>query len=109
MAKVFIINESSHDYNDAKRYGELVFLSSGLINRYATNQMVREFSPKLLSSTFEDYILITGLSVMSCIACSMFAALHNRLNLLLYRVPINKEDNNYVERTIILNSMERIS
>ena len=94
--KVFVVNKSGHDFSDAARYGELVYLSTGRMNRYEPNQMFREFVEHLQSSTARDYILLCGLNVMNVVACSIFAARHKRINLLLF------QDGRYVERNLIL-------
>jgi len=101
MSKVLIVNKSNHDFTDAERYGELVFMSYGPINRYATNQMVRKFQFYIDKSKPDDYLLITGLSVMSTIAGSMMALKHGRLNLLLYRSSIEDGTTSYIERKIV--------
>ena len=106
MTKVFIINRGGHDHSDAKRFGELVYLSEGAVNRYAITEMYREFVQVLKTSNEEDYILLTGLSVMSSLACAIFARLHGRLNLLLYRATRTPgEQGSYVERTILIDEL----
>lgn len=84
MHKVYVPNQSYHDMSEAKKYGELVFMSKGPINRFNTNHMVRMFATHLASSTKEDYILQTSLRTMSDIACAMFSYIHGCLNLLIY-------------------------
>jgi len=103
--KVFIVNRGGHNHTDAKRFGKLVFLSEGEVNRYATNVMYRAFVEKLRKSKPTDYILITGLSVMSSLACSIFSRIHGQLNLLLYQNPSPGENGHYVERTILLDEL----
>lgn len=103
MRKVFIINRGSHDHSKAKQFGKLIYMSDGLINRYATNNMVRMFKPHINKSLSDDYILITSLSVMSCIACALFTKKHKRLNLLLFKPSRNGSESCYIERIIDLN------
>ena len=106
MAKVFIINRGGHDHSDAKRFGELVYLSEGVVNRYAITEMYREFVQVLKGSNEEDYILLTGLSVMSSLACAIFSRMHGRLNLLLYRATRTPgEQGSYIERTILIDEL----
>ena len=84
MTKVFVPNKTEHDYSDAERFGQIVFLSEGHLRR---NDMVghREIMSKaIVNSSSMDYIVITGLSVMSAVAAAMFAAKHGKLNLLLW-------------------------
>ena len=107
MPNVYIVNKGGHDHSDAKRYGILVYLSIGSINRYAVSEIYREFADKLYNSEAHDYILITGLSVMSSIACSIFSRMHGRLNLLLYRNSRDGEKGRYLERTIMIDELIR--
>ena len=94
---VFIVNKSSHDFREAKKFGELVFLSEGKISRYATNSMVREFTDLMKDSSPDDFIVPCSLNVMNSIACAIFAHKHGTLNLLLFK------DGNYIERNHILS------
>ncbi len=97
--KVYIINRASHDYSGAERFGEIVYLSEGPINRYATNKIYRQMNEVLKDSSPNDYILLTGLTIMATIACSIFSVLHNRLNLLLFR----PASHTYAERRLVFN------
>ena len=94
--KVFIVNKSAHVFGPAEKYGEVVFLSEGSMNRYATNSMVRQFESVMKDSSPEDRIVPCSLNVMNSIACAIFAHKHGRLNLLLYK------DGVYIERNHIL-------
>ena len=96
MANVYVVNKSSHDFSPAEEYGELVFLSSGPMNRYSTNNMVREFSERMKNSSPGDYIVPCSLNVMNAIATAIFAHKHGTLNLLLFR------QGTYIERNHIL-------
>lgn len=95
MANVYIVNKSSHNFSPAEEYGELVFLSEGSMNRYGTNNMVREFGEVMKGSSPSDYIVPCSLNVMNAIACAIFAHKHGVLNLLLFR------GGEYVERNHI--------
>lgn len=98
MPKVYIVNKSSHDFSHAKHFGELVFLSYGSMNRYATNNMCREFKDSMKSSSPDDYIVPCSLNVMNSIACAIFASKHKRLNLLLFK------EGKYIERNMVLGN-----
>lgn len=100
MPNVYIVSKSSHDFSDAKRYGRLVFLSRGALNRYNVNNMTRQFQEKLKDSSPSDFILPCGLSMMNSIACAMFALKHKRLNILLFY------ENRYIERNIVFDDQE---
>lgn len=97
MKRVYIVNKSAHDFSEADKYGEVIFLSSGSMDRYATNNMLRVFSEAMADSSPEDYIVPCSLNVMNSIACAVFAKKHGTLNLLLY-----KQGRGYIERNHVL-------
>lgn len=97
MRKVYIINKGGHDYTEAKSFGELVICSEGLISKYNTSQMCRQFQASMADSDEHDLILLTSLSTMCSIAAAYFSHKHGRLNLLIYK------DGKYVERTVVFN------
>lgn len=105
MPKVFIVNKGAHNHDDAKRFGKLVYMTEGAINRYATSRMYREFCYHLCDSKPEDYILITGLTVMASIACSVFARIHGKINLLLFRPSRDSYEGHYVERVVMIDEL----
>ena len=94
--RVYIVNKSSHDFKPAEKYGEVIFLSEGSMNRYATNSMVRQFGDTMKDSEKNDYIVPCSLNVMNSIACAIFAHKHGSLNLLLFK------DGLYIERNHLL-------
>lgn len=91
-SKVYIVNKSAHDFSAAGKFGSIIFLSEGPMNRYATNSMIREFAETMRDSTEHDYIVPCSLNVMNSIACAIFARKHCKLNLLLFK------DGEYIER-----------
>ena len=96
MKNVYIVNKSSHDFRPAEHYGNIIFLSEGSMNRYATNSMIRQFELSMINSTEDDYIVPCSLNVMNSIACAIFAHKHGKLNLLLFK------DGKYIERNHVL-------
>jgi len=84
-SKVFIPNKGSHDYSEAERYGELIFVSDGIQNRFSVDQMCRTWKDFLSTSTKKDYLLVTSLTILNCIGCAVFVAKHGVLNLLLFK------------------------
>jgi hypothetical protein len=102
MSKVFIVNKGGHNYSSAEEFGELVYLTDGLFNRFAVSNIYRHLSEGLKDSNSDDYILISGLSIMSSIACSIFAVLHGKLNLLLYKSDRKNNRELYIKRVLII-------
>lgn len=101
MAKVFIVNKSTHDFKAAKKYGKLTYLSKGPINRYSTTNMIRMFEEVMKDSKGEDYIVPCSLNVMNALACALFAHKHGCLNLLLFK------DGSYIERNHVFEKGEK--
>lgn len=97
MAKVYVVNKGPHDYRDAEQYGELVYCTDGVIDKFDTAQMYREISGAMRDSEPDDYILLTSLATLCCVACGIFAAKHWQLNLLLYR------GDSYIARSLFLD------
>lgn len=98
MTRVFVPNDGAgHDFTPAERLGELVYVTTGLVSRFDTGTMIRYINRALANSGPDDYIIITSLPVLCALLCSQFAALHGRLNLLLYN------DGDYIERNIIIS------
>ena len=93
---VYIVNKSTHDFSAAEKFGRVIFLSEGPMNRYATNNMFRIFKEVMKDSQPEDYIVQCALNVMNSIACYLFASKHGRLNLLLFK------DGDYIERNHVI-------
>lgn len=96
MSKVYIINKSAHNFAATKKYGQAVYLSEGLMDRYATTNIHRQFESAMKDSSANDYIVLCSLNVMNSIACSIFTKKHGCLNLLLYK------KGSYIERNLII-------
>jgi len=102
MPKVFVVNKSTsksgtgHDFSPAEKFGEIVFLSKGPMNRYSTNNMHRRFTEVMQNSNPDDYIVPCSLNVMNIIAGAVFAFMHGKLNLLLFK------EGEYLERNLII-------
>ena len=94
MSTVYIINKSSHDFSGAEKFGNLIYLSEGPVNRYAVNDIHRKFTEIFKSSSPEDYIVPCSLNVMNIMASTIFVSIHHKLNLLLFK------DGEYLERNI---------
>ena len=96
MPKVFVVNKSSHDFSNAKEFGELIFMTNGRMNRFATTDMIRIFSECMKGSSKSDYILPCSLNVMNLLAGAVFAAKHKTINLLLFK------QGRYIERNHVI-------
>jgi hypothetical protein len=98
--KVYVPNRSVHDFSPAESYGQLIYLTEGKLDPYATSKYHRIFSEAMKDSDPEDYILLTGLNAVNVVAAHIMTKLHGRVNLLLFKSRIGYE-NCYVERIIL--------
>lgn len=96
--KVFIPNKGFHDYQRAERFGELVYITEGSLNRFEINQIARQCADALRDATAGDYLLISSLPAISAIASAMFAVRFGRLNLLLH----DGRTGEYVSRSVVI-------
>ena len=97
--RVYVINQGAHDYTAAEYFGDIIYCTKGSVDRFDTSQMFRELLEALHDSQADDYILLTSLTTLCCVACSIMAAKHGQVNLLLFR------GDAYVERTLYLKNI----
>lgn len=97
MTKVYIVNKSAHDFTEAEKYGELVFVTEGRLNRFNINDMHRRAKESFEDSVSADYIVPCSLNVLNSIVCATFAVMHKKLNLLLFK------QGSYIERNIVFD------
>lgn len=100
MRSVYIVNKGGHDYSDAARYGDVKFITEGIIkDRFNPSSLYRLCAEALKDSTPQDLIVLTSLTLLCSIACSVFARKHGFLNLLMFK------DGKYIERSVDIDSL----
>jgi len=83
--KVYIPNQGAgHDFSKAERFGELVYVTYGMLNPFEIGFLNRKWEVALRNSKPTDYILITSLPIACMIGSAVFARKHKRLNVLIY-------------------------
>jgi hypothetical protein len=81
---VFVVNRSCHDFSAAEKFGNLKFMTEGMIGKFNTGTMYRAVRRSLVSATADDYLLLTGQSILTAIATAAFATKFRQVNFLLY-------------------------
>ena len=104
MSKVYITNDGGHNYDAAKCYGDLVYMSHGMLEKFQTTKMLRLFFGCLKDSKPDDYILVSGPMVANICAAFVFACLHKRINLLLWKGS-SEGQSRYLARSLDLRAM----
>ena len=97
--KVFVPNKSFHDFSDANRFGELVYLTEGTQDRFKINDLYRRIAGKLEKAGPGDYLLISGPSTVNAITASILAYKFGRINFLVYDGAMAR----YISRPIVLS------
>jgi hypothetical protein len=101
MANVWIPNKGFHNYDDAQRFGRLIYLTHGSVNRFNTGGMLRQFVEKMSNSTKEDWILMGGLQQLCVLATAIQTMKFGQAKILLYDAKKGK----YLPRELDLTSL----
>lgn len=96
---VFITNLGAHDYEPAKDFGKLRFLTRGKIKRYATSTIYRDFIDGMSDARSSDFLLVSSLSILNGIASAILARRFGTVNYLLY------SDGEYVLRSVNIDAL----
>jgi hypothetical protein len=100
VPKVYVVNRGCHDYSGASKFGQLVYLSESSMDRFDLSKIWRKFKPVLDESSPEDFILLSGLTVMSIVATTIFSQLHGKLNILIFKGYKKSNKGEYIPETI---------
>jgi len=96
---VYITNLGAHDYEPAKEFGELRFLTRGKIKRYATSTIYRDFIDGMSDGIKEDFLLVSSLSILNSIAAAIIARKFGVVNFLLF------SDGKYILRSVNIDAL----
>lgn len=102
--RVYVPNKSNHDFSNAARFGQIVWLTEGTQNRFEINDLYRRIVPLMADAHAMDYLLITGPTTANVIAASILAHKFGRINYLLW----NAWEGRYVSKPIVLEQKEGI-
>ena len=94
QVKVFVSNRASHDYSDAERFGSLVFLTEGAINRFDVENMKTLIYPQLAEATPHDYWMVSSLTILNMVGEAYLIRKHGGVRILLLK------NGRYIERVL---------
>ena len=92
-------NKGAHDYSAAQKFGDLIFLTEGTINKFALDVFYRTAAEAMYDAEASDYVVITSLNSICSICSAIMARRFGRVNFLLFR------RDRYVERQIHVDSL----
>lgn len=98
MKKVFILADGGHDYSDAKRFGDLIFLNIPSEAKWDIARLYSEMKEGLMKAEHDDYLIISHLTSHCCVATAIMVEWFGRVNFLIYR------GNVYEEKILVLNN-----
>jgi hypothetical protein len=93
---VFVVNDSGHNMEDAKRFGTLVPLTTDKVNIFATDRVEHEFRTKLADFTTNDMVLLSGAIILNIVAINILMERFIDVSVLIYDFRLQK----YVVRHI---------
>src|SRR5574337_1237473 len=97
--KVYILSNGGHDYTDATRFGELVYLNIPSHLKWDTSALYDELVEKMEDAEPEVLLVISHLTSHCCVATALLVEGFGRVNFLIYR------KDKYEEKKLILNNM----
>ena len=97
---VYISNQAKqHDYSPAREHGILVAITSGNYAIFKTDRLREEIIGALTLSTPNDFLLLSGSSIIAGICMAVWLLQHETVNLLLY----DRSARKYVKRSFSRN------
>lgn len=92
--KVYVVNQAGHDISKAEQLGQIIILTEGQVNIFATDRILQDLKEKMSGINKEDYILLAGYSLLNVLACLIMLTKTGVLNVLLY----NFKTKEYIKR-----------
>lgn len=94
---VFITNKSpSHEYSPAAKFGAITFVTMGNFPIFKTQRLQEEVIKSLVNSRPDDYLLLSGSSVIAAMCLTVWLHMHGKAKMLLW----DRTQNEYVLRVI---------
>ena len=97
--RVYVANRGSHDYSPAEQYGDIVFVTEGIVPRLDVNKLSQMVGEVLVGAEEGDFLLISGLSVVNSIAAGILARRFGRINFLLFHRGY------YIEKNVLIDML----
>ena len=95
--KVYILSDGGHDYSDATRFGTLTFINIPAGTKWDIASVYDELCEAMQGAQSQDYIVISHLTSICCVATALMVEWFGRVNFLIFR------HDKYEEKVLILN------
>lgn len=82
MAKVWIANYAGHPYDAAEKFGEFHYMTRGYVSLGNLDRLVYDIVKKIVKTEPDDFLLLSGLCIISTIAATAWMLRHGRVKIL---------------------------
>lgn len=89
--RVFVTNFAGHDYSEAEKYGEIVWITRGYISFHSLDRVKYRICEEVDKSTSEDWLLLSGIPIVCVLAALYWQWKHNKVKLLVHDKKKNGE------------------
>lgn len=84
MARVFVTNFAGHDYEKAKQFGEIYWITKGYVSFQSLDRVKFLITEQIVKSDKDDWLLLSGTPLICCICAIVWFALHKKVKLLVF-------------------------
>lgn len=105
--RVFVANYAGHDYKDAESYGELQYITKGYLSFHSLDRVKYSVVEEVAKSRSQDWLLLSGKLIISCIAVLAWFSLHKQVKI-LYWDQKAKRGPKYQELIITADNLEQM-
>lgn len=95
--RVYVVNMGTHDYKPAEQYGELVFMTRGILNLNNVKGYGENMRKLISDSIAEDYLLFSGPTVISALAVKIWFEFHQKCKIIYSYGPKDRQRYKVVE------------
>ena len=98
MSKVVYISNLNklHDYSSAEHFGTMTTVTAGNFPVFKTGRLIEEIVGSLIESSQDDYLLVSGSSIIAALSMAVWLTMHEKVNILLF----DRTEDMYTVRTV---------
>lgn len=82
LTKVYVTNYAGHDYKEAERFGKIVYVTRGFVSFQSLDRLKFVVAEALIDSNKDDYVLLSGTTLICSLACMIWLELHEKVKIL---------------------------
>lgn len=102
-SKIWIANATGHDFTAARKFGdELVPITQGRVNIFNVKAMVEEFKTIMEPYEKDDWLLLSGSSIINVIAAGIVLDRYGEVKFLIY----DAANKSYIPREINMKQIK---